>query len=206
MVRELPSGGVCLDIGSNRGIYAHWMSWSVGRRGQVFAIEPQPEMAAWIREFTHRFRQSNVVVMECGASDADGTATLHRTKVGDGGASISSDATGADTIEVPIRTVDEIVTELELTRLDFVKIDVELHELEVLRGAAECIRRFKPSILLECFKDEAEDGRIFDLLTDFGYDGVFFHGGREISFRRFAEFPYRKPHEEHRNYLFRPTV
>ena len=50
---------------------------------------------------------------------------------------------------VPTTTIDEFVKELQIDRLDFIKIDTDGHEFEVLLGARKAIERFKPQIIFE---------------------------------------------------------
>ncbi|MBC8011118.1 MAG: FkbM family methyltransferase [Burkholderiales bacterium] len=47
------------------------------------------------------------------------------------------------------RTVDDVVTEAGLPRIDLIKLDVDGHELTVLQGARETLKRFMPPLLIE---------------------------------------------------------
>lgn len=47
-------------------------------------------------------------------------------------------------------TVDNIVNQAQLTKIDWMKIDVEGAELEVIEGAAQSISKFKPKMIIEC--------------------------------------------------------
>jgi FkbM family methyltransferase len=71
---------------------------------------------------------------------------------------------------------------------DFVKIDVEGHELAVLRGARRALESHRPTLLIECESRHRSDGDVwpvFELLKSLGYTGVFFQRGRR---RALAEF------------------
>src|SRR5262249_22536085 len=54
---------------------------------------------------------------------------------------------------VPMKTLDRVVAEQKLERVDVIKIDVEGHEAKVLAGAVETITRFRPRILIEIFEE-----------------------------------------------------
>jgi FkbM family methyltransferase len=78
------------------------------------------------------------------------------------GQPISYDA--ADCVTVPAVALDS----LEWDRLDFIKIDVEGMEADVLRGARRCIERFRPMILLEVIKSDRAELRA--MLEGWGYE------------------------------------
>src|SRR6266705_771412 len=65
------------------------------------------------------------------------------------------------------------IDSLELARLDFMKIDVERMELEVLEGAERSIARFKPQMIIEVAK--SDKGKILERLEKAGYR-VYFPG------------------------------
>ena len=54
----------------------------------------------------------------------------------------------ASEIEVDLVTIDDIVTELQLSRVDFVKMDIEGAERNALKGAIETLRRFQPALAI----------------------------------------------------------
>ena len=75
------------------------------------------------------------------------------------------------TVEIECRTLDAIVAERGLNRIDLVKIDVEGFEHEVLRGARDTLARFRPKLIVE-WHNAFFDGRpeaaraLYDLLTE----------------------------------------
>src|SRR5262249_1757452 len=63
-------------------------------------------------------------------------------------------------------TVDSVVEELEVRRLDVIKIDTDGDELAVLRGAIRTLEKFHPLIIVET---GCQGGEIVELLNDYGY-------------------------------------
>ena len=57
---------------------------------------------------------------------------------------------------------------MELERVDFVKIDVERMEVEVLNGAMKTLKKYKPILLIEVLKSPQQE--IFDLIKPLGYE------------------------------------
>jgi FkbM family methyltransferase len=66
-------------------------------------------------------------------------------------------------MEIPLRTLDSF----QFEKVGFIKIDVEGHELEVLRGAAKTIQRYHPHLLIEVREDNLM--QLSALLNDWGY-------------------------------------
>ena len=73
-----------------------------------------------------------------------------------------------------MQTVDSVVTDQELERVDLIKIDVEGHELRVLSGAVATLERFRPCILIEVFEETlraqgASAEAVVNFLEEHGY-------------------------------------
>ena len=107
-----------------------------------------------------------------------------------------------------VRTLDQLVSEAGLTRVDFIKIDVDGWEVDVFRGASDVLTRFKPTILMELAAYVlAEHGRnpddLLRILTDAGY------GFAELSQRPIPDiraFTRRVPDGAGVNVIARPSV
>jgi FkbM family methyltransferase len=59
----------------------------------------------------------------------------------------------ANTVEVPAVSIDEFVSSKSLTRVDFIKMDIEGAEIEALEGAKETIREFKPQMAIAVYHE-----------------------------------------------------
>jgi FkbM family methyltransferase len=133
-------GMVALDIGANVGAYSMLLGQWVGPAGQVFAFEPAPEPFDGLVRHTALNRLDGVVRPIQSAVGAASTraALLLATTSGEGRLAASADS--GRTVQVPVTTVDQFCAEHHLTP-DFIKIDVEGAELDVLRGARDTIKR-----------------------------------------------------------------
>ncbi len=203
LLRQELLGTTLLDVWANRGIYSYWMSRKAGPTGKVIAFEPQPELGPFLEDLRDTFGLHNLEIVNKAVSDSCGSGRLFRSRVGDGGARLSSrdDDDAAGTLSVGVTTLDEYLAGMRLPRISFIKIDVEGRELGVMTGAERVIRDNRPIILFECHHPDAEKGGAFAFLRGLGYGGFFFHGGRRRDYTLFDKVPYRVPGLAHRNYV-----
>lgn len=155
-------GGTMLDIG---GWYGPWTRRLVGRADQVVVIEPTP-----LHNVLRRTLPPGVDVIAAAASDHGGEAELWLPPSGGESRGVSSlhrrDIHGAS-MKVPLVTVDG----LGLRNVTFMKIDVDGHEVPVLRGAADTIKRDQPRLLVEVEQRIQQITDVTDLLESWGYRG-----------------------------------
>ncbi len=141
-VRPLRRGDVAVDVGANIGIFTLAMGRAVGLTGRVFAYEPNPEVAALLVDNLYlnenrRTITADVRIRAVAAGAEPGAASLlvrpkHRG-MGTLGHTDGGPAPGDSSVhEVEVVTLDDELSHLVEVRL--VKIDVEGHELGVLRG------------------------------------------------------------------------
>ena len=177
--RVLPAGGVAVDVGVWWG---PWTSAMAKTARQVHSFEPQPRLAAAMR----RRAPANVTVHEVALSDREGSAELWMPASRPGLDALASLRPDRSSIELEREGTIEVMTvqtatldSFGLVDLDFVKIDVEGHETEVLRGAEETLARSKPALLIEVEQRHHQRpiAEVFDMLARQGYDGSFLRDG-----------------------------
>ena len=173
MARLVPRGGTAVDIGANHGIYSYFM---VRQFDTVVAFEPQP---ACVETLTG-WAGDRVDVRPVALSDRAGESTLS-IPVAHGVAMTgyarlepeADDHDGAARLEVPIERLDD----QGLTDVRLIKVDVEGHELEVLRGGEQLLRRDAPVLLVEIEQrhlgTERTVGEVIEYLRSLGYHAYF---------------------------------
>ncbi len=140
-------GDVVLDVGAHIGSYTLRYSRIVGDEGRVVAFEPEPENRRILRWNIRLNKAENVTVCPEALGNFHGEARLKLSAYAGVHSFVRTSAEIRQTGEilVPIIKMDE----LDMDRVNLIKIDVEGYELEVLRGGERMIRRFKPNLQIE---------------------------------------------------------
>jgi FkbM family methyltransferase len=146
--RFLEPGFVFVDIGANVGVFTVKAAKEVGDTGIVIAIEPFIESARQLfRNITiNQFRNCRVRNFCVGQTTGEMKFFLNKDKPN----SFSLiQAPGADSISVFSVSLNDLCAWEGITRLDYLKIDVEGAEDLILDGGAASIERFRPIIQVE---------------------------------------------------------
>lgn len=180
----VPQDGVVIDVGAHSGQFAKLFS-SLTPQGHVYAFEPSPYALSILKPTLALRCTNNVTVVEAGLSTEEGLQTLHipikkRGTLGFGLAHLGDDASGraVQSHSIRLTTLDHFAAAQQLTRLDFIKADIEGWELQMLRGGLQTIARLRPSMLLEIsphqlVRANAAPADIFNLLLPMGYVAYF---------------------------------
>ncbi|HYB09331.1 MAG TPA: FkbM family methyltransferase [Alphaproteobacteria bacterium] len=163
-----------LDVGANLGLYTYYLA---RYSSHVHAFEPNPLAFDVLRSVV----DANVTLHQVALSDqttdhAELVVPRGRRGWSNNGASLTRAKEGRYGIaRVAAKRIDDLV----LDEIGFIKIDVEGHELSVLHGATETLRRQRPVLFLE--NEHAHVGSateaVFALLRSLEYDGFFLAGG-----------------------------
>jgi FkbM family methyltransferase len=177
----LRPGMVFLDGGANDGLYSLFAARQIGPEGIVIAVEPSEREYERLIANLSVNRLATVRPQKVALGKERGTGTLAIAEQGHEGQNTMGARVSNPTVEttrhesVAVETIDELVSREGLTRLDFVKLDVEGSEVDVLEGARATVGCFRPLMLLEA-EDErlASQGRTKEdfvrLVTEFGYE------------------------------------
>lgn len=143
IARLLRPGDLALDVGANVGYITALMGRRAGPDGRVVAFEPHPDLFRLLQENVRRADPSPSATVElhnAAVGEATGQATLvipPEFETNDGLASLSATPRDGDVvISVDVMTLDDLLGDRSVGVL---KIDVEGHELSVLKGAARLI-------------------------------------------------------------------
>jgi FkbM family methyltransferase len=191
-----------VDIGANMGMYTRQLSKLTPR---VHAFEPTREMAALLRRTSPR----NVVVHEVALSDKVGSGELHLPIIKGEQATTRA---SLETLEGPqsdqtvaVRRFDDEIEE----QVGFMKIDVEGHELPVLRGAQQTIEDSRPIVMVECEERHNPGGfaKLHDLFGALGYYGYFYCSERLLGIDQYDLSTHQNPKAATyvNNFLFFPS-
>jgi FkbM family methyltransferase len=143
MSRVIKPDFTCVDIGANIGINAMFMARCCPR-GRVFAFEPFDAIYGVLRQNVEQNKLTNLTAINKGVSDAAGSMHMVTDPAAVGGAHVSESgpvvsgthATGL----FHFARLDAEMRERGVDRIDFMKVDVEGHELKALAGALEFLR------------------------------------------------------------------
>lgn len=155
-VENLKPGMVVYDLGSNCGYFSLIAARCVGAQGKVFSFEPEPALAARVRNNMQRNGFQHSTVVEAAVWRETGTVSFASSDKSDspdqGTGQITSSAETGKTKSVRAIALDDYVK--TASPPDFIKCDVEGAEVEAFRGAVQLLAANHPAIVCEIHSDE----------------------------------------------------
>ena len=210
-------GDTLLDIGANKGGFLYWMVQKAGREGKVIGFEPQSVLYHFLKEYFSPRKYPQVTIEQYALSNTEETVTMiipDGGKPSSPGASIHftlQDNPTARTQNVETITLDKYC-DINGLAPALMKIDVEGHELDVIKGGLKTLAKYKPKIILECEAmqvSRAEVKETFDTILSCGYNGFFYYKSTRIDIKDFnpekhqpATFTGKKSFEYCSNFFF----
>lgn len=181
----LQEGDVVFDCGANIGMFTAYAADKVGSGGRVYALEPYDKAREELVRNTARY--SNVSIVPKAVADKRESVQM---SVGNqiGNSSIISDMSGSY-MQVETDTIDNIVEEYQIERLDFIKADIEGAERNMLWGARETIARCKPRISICTYHLEDDKEMLEAIIKYIDKDYIVEHKWRKL----FAWVPQEQP-------------
>ena len=145
-------GAVIIDIGAHIGLFSIIAAQVTGKTGKVYAFEPAPGTYALLQKTVVINHEEQVVeTMQKAVGKENGKITFF---VSDNKADNSNSLVNYKEdrslhgIDVAVTTIDNFVQEKNITKLDFIKIDVEGAEYDTLQGASATLKNLRPACIV----------------------------------------------------------
>jgi FkbM family methyltransferase len=153
LASRVKPGHVCFDVGANIGIYVLQLARWSAPDGRIVAFEPNPATLSVLHKHLEmNGLQYRVTVVPLAAGSRPGPAQLYDSGAGSGLSRLGAPHAGivvpVEPMDVSMTTIDDYCRETGIVP-DWILIDVEGYEYEVLLGAADTLRRHRPHVLVE---------------------------------------------------------
>jgi|GEM_PF-6428615 len=142
----LRTGDTFFDCGTHTGLFSAIASQRIGQTGKIFGFDPNPVCFNLYQDNLEQLGCENWMALNVGLSDREGTADLYMGKPGMSAFStfavgaVEHPQIGAETVQVPQRSLDSIISEFRVSQVAVAKLDVEGWEAFVLNGATQSIK------------------------------------------------------------------
>lgn len=190
---------VVYDIGSSTGQFTQFFTASVGRKGYVVAFEPNPTSYQYLKNRIGKDIDSNVLVLNIGVGLSLGTCQMYVRNTDPGTGSMNSDIRHQiieeddyHVIEVPICFLDNyILSEQKGVVPDFIKVDTEGMEFDILKGATGVLQKYHPDLFIEihgatpALKEENIRKIVKFLIEHQSYSIYHVESGKEINLENY---------------------
>lgn len=148
ILRNVSEGDTVVDIGAHIGSHTLSMRRATGKAGNVIAYEPHPRNAQFIRDTVEKNGFQNISVIEAALSDSNRTGQLAVESDNTGSSSLHTDQhSGSQKVEIDVRDMDEEINSASFSTIDFVKIDIQGGEFELLVGNDSFIKNIRRMVI-----------------------------------------------------------
>lgn len=174
-------GGVIIDIGAHTGDTSVPMALAVGKEGLVIALEPNPYVFKILEKNASLNQEYSRIEAYCfAATEKDGYFTFNYSDASfcNGGFLSRIDANKHRhnyELEVKGKNLLNFLNQnynQDLDKLDLVKVDAEGYDKEILKSIAPLLDKYKPNLMVECYKRLNQEERfdLFDTMHSQGYE------------------------------------
>ena len=189
-------GDTAIDIGANLGYYSRTLSRLIGSQGKLYAVEPVPEIYEVLRLNLKGCHNVEIMPYALGTEEkviAMGNNSAPETGYFGTGQNFVNESGEKTDVQFTAQMKRGSKLFSQLTKLDFIKCDIEGYEVVVMGEMRTLLERFHPTVLIETGGENRP--KIRHLFEELGYRAYTLHHGKEIPLKE----------DEEKDIIFRPT-
>jgi FkbM family methyltransferase len=161
----ITGGDICIDCGACEGFFV-LQALNAGA-SKVICLEPNQMMAECLRRtFPDEIKAGRVVVVHAAAGAVDGFADFSFDTLQPFG---GKSASGGSTVSVPMVTLSKLACDLNLERVDFIKMDIEGAEIQAVEGGLPVLMKHHPKLAITTYHRSFDYQALHALITAAGY-------------------------------------
>lgn len=165
----LKQGMTVVDIGAHVGLYTVLVAEKTGPKGKIIAIEPEQKNYTRILENIRINNFDNVIVEKTALSDHNGLEKFY-VSLSSARHSLLTQGEKNAFEEIPVKTLDSLLEELSVKKVDIIKIDAEGAEMPILRGMEKTLKNNPDSkIIVASYHYPSEVKEVQDFLHKIGF-------------------------------------
>jgi FkbM family methyltransferase len=168
--RLLLPGKKAVDIGANYGVYTLAMARLVGPDGAVWSFEPASETMSYLRASIENNQMFHVRLIRKAVSSRNGTSHLSLSV----NAELNTLSNSSDNTEqretVELVTLDDCAKEFDWSGLEFIKLDAEGEEYNIVEGGRNLLARESPLIMFELKHRQTINLALINRFAALGYE------------------------------------
>ena len=168
-------GDVIVDAGAWKGHFSIIASRLVGNKGKVIAIEPQKEMFNKLRCRFNRLRIKNISVINRGLYDKNISRKVEKRTLSSFSVNSTKAAVEGKTETIILATLSTVLNEVDVSSIDFIKMDIEGAEIEAISGMIDILESNNVNLAIATYhKREGEKTylKVEQILNEIGYKTI----------------------------------
>ncbi|MBT6274623.1 MAG: FkbM family methyltransferase, partial [Chromatiales bacterium] len=194
----LAKGMKVLDIGANYGMYTLSLAKSVGTQGRIWAIEPASKTVEHLRRSLQLNGFEHVELLPIGLSKTAGVASLYLSENAELNSMALLSQGGEDCEQIQIQTLDETWNALGRPAFDFIKMDAEGEEINIINAGSETLAATSPLLMYELKHGDVVNIALITALMEQGYWSYRLIPGLNV----LVPFNHEEPHDPYLLNLF----
>lgn len=155
-------GDHVLDAGANIGMFSFLSSLEVGEEGRIYAVEPIDFFARCIESGMEINSSKNITVLRYALGNKNADVVLNLDSENPMGTGRLASSTRSVTVRQA--KIDSLVFEKKISRVDFIKMDIEGSERHALLGGSETIFKYKPKLSICTYHLKDDPTVIMDII------------------------------------------
>ena len=184
----LNKNSVFVDLGANFGLYTLYASKLIGMEGKVISFEPFKKNYKALINNVAINNLTNIQSENIAVGEREGEIDLYydSSEMNLGMASTKF-IENSYSEKAAVITLDSYFRDNLISRIDFIKIDIEGHEYKALLGMKNLLLRFHPTLLIEILNEEElpnNEDKVISFLSSLGYIKYFINNNGSISLKQ----------------------